>query len=86
MFDRDRLNMVNMTHAARATVTVIDAIQALPPEEQIAGITAAFKLLTERFEVSPQDAFDVANNIMHHADGGRRVEFKAMRAYMEGEL
>ncbi|MEL6509022.1 MAG: hypothetical protein AAFQ32_04470 [Pseudomonadota bacterium] len=85
MVDRDRLNHLSIKDAATATMGIIDRAQDYSPERQLIAITASFKLLTARLGIDPADAFTVADNIMNHADG-RRVEFDAVAAYMEGEL
>jgi hypothetical protein len=85
MLNRDTLNHLSVRDAATGTMAVIDAIQDMTPERQTIAIAAAFKLLMEKHKLSPQDAFTVADNIMNHADG-RRVEFDAVRAYLEHEL
>lgn len=84
-FNRDRMNMIPTREAATATMRIIDGAQDLPPEHQLVAITATFKLMIERFGVTPSDAFTVADNIMHHAQG-RRVEFDAVALYLENEL
>ena len=77
--------MLPVRDAAGATMAIIDRAQDLSPEAQIVAITASFKLLIERFGITAQDAFAIADNIMNHADG-RRVEFDAVRAYLENEV
>lgn len=84
-FNRDHMNMVPAKDAATATMRVIDGVQDLPPHLQLIAVTATFKLLLERFGVDAQDAFTVADNIINHAQG-RRVEFDAVRAYMDNEV
>lgn len=83
--NRDLMNSVGVKTAATATMRVIDRLQDLPPHVQLVALTAAYKLMVERFNVSPHDVFTVADNVMNHADG-RRDEFKAVADYMEGEL
>lgn len=83
-FNRDVLNNISPTVGATATLQLIDSIQESPVEVQMFAITAAFKLLQERFNVHPQDAFTVAHNVMNHAEG-RRVEFAGVEAYMKHE-
>jgi hypothetical protein len=85
MLNRDDMNCVGVREAATSTMAIIDRIQDMPSHVQVVAITAAFKLLMERYDMPPQDAFTVADNVMNHADG-RRVEFAAVRAYMENEL
>jgi predicted double-glycine peptidase len=84
-FNRDLMNHASIKESAASTMRVIDAAQDLPPHLQLIGITATFKLMIERFGVSPADAFTVADNIMNHAQG-RREEFNAVRAYLENEV
>jgi hypothetical protein len=79
------LNMIPVNEAAVSTMRVIDAVQDLPPEHQVVAITSAFKLLAERFNVAPQDAFTITSNIMNNAEG-RRPEFEAVKAYLQHEL
>lgn len=81
----DIMNMLPTKDAANATMYIIDKVQDLTPEQQIVAITASFKLLTERFNVEVRDAFNVADNIMNHAQG-RRVEFEAVREYLKNEV
>lgn len=83
--NRDLMNTMPVKAAALASMTVIDALQDYTPEMQLVALTATYKLMTERYDVSPHDVFTVADNVMHHADG-RRVEFKAIADYLEGEL
>ena len=83
--NKDKLNNSDVKGAALAAMTFVDTAQNLPPEDQVLGITATFKLLMEHYQINPQDAFSVANNVMNHADG-RRTEFEAVRLYMENEL
>ena len=67
--NRDPLTNISIQSAANATMSVIDAIQSRTQAEQVAGITAAFKLMTERFSITPTDAFQIAHNFMNDADG-----------------
>jgi len=64
---------------------VIDAVQDLPPHLQLIAITAAFKLMIDRFDVPAQDAFVIVDNIMQDQEG-KRPEFAAVRMYMENEV
>ena len=84
-FNPDQLNNVDAVQAANASMQLLDGIQNLPPHLQIFAVTAAFQLLTERFDIHAQSAFAVAHNVMRHADG-RRTEFKAIEMYLENEL
>lgn len=79
------MNMAGVKPSATSTMRVIDSVQDLPPHLQVIAITASFKLLIERFGVTPDDAFTATDNIMNHAQG-RRVEFDAVRAYLENQV
>ncbi len=81
----DDLNQVNAEQAGRAAFRVIDSIQTLPPEEQVAGATLAFAALIEKYDLSHSQAFRVADNIMREAYA-RVPELKALVAYVAGEL
>lgn len=83
--NRDPLNNIPIQAAANATMTVIDALQNLSQAEQVAGLTAAFKLVTDRFKLPPTDAFQIAHNFMNDAEG-KRTEFKAVEMYLEHEF
>jgi predicted P-loop ATPase len=84
-FNKDALNNVPVKDAATTTMGVITATQTLAPELQVVAITATFKLMLERYGITPADAFTVADNVMNNAIG-RREEFAAVRDYMAGEL
>lgn len=83
--NRDKLSNLKVRKAANAAMLVIDTMQQLPPEEQIAGLAAAFLLLADRVKMSPQEMFSFTTSIMNHADG-RRPEFAAVAQYMDMEL
>ena len=83
--NRDLMNQIGVKTAATSTMAVIDRLQDMPAHVQLVALTAAYKLMTERFNISPHDVFAVADNVMHHADG-RRVEFAAIADYLREEL
>lgn len=64
---------------------LVDRLQEYPPHLQVVALAAAFKLYMERYKITPFEAFTVADNIMVHATG-KRVEFDAVRMYMEHEV
>lgn len=83
-FDGDRYGNVDSRQAARAAMTVADAIQDLPAEEQVAGLACAFKLCAERYGLNVPDTLTVSGNIINTVDG-KRPEFRALAEYMEKE-
>lgn len=72
--------------AARATIKVLDAVQHGRPEEAIAGLAAAFLLITERYRLPAQDAFLATSNMMRHHDDRGRSEFDAARSYLDADV
>lgn len=83
--NRDLMNSIPPVTAARDAMSIVDLMQDMTAERQIIALTSVYRLMVERFGVSPHDIHTVSDNIMNHADG-RRAEFKAVAAYMEGEL
>lgn len=81
----DKLTNIPTRQAANATMSIIDCVQRLQPEERPVALAASFLLLAERLDVPAQDLFTYSTNIMNHADG-RRPEFKAVADYLENEL
>lgn len=85
--NKDKLNAIDAAAVATAAATVIDAVQDMEPERQIAGVTAAFKILVDHLKVDPQDVMTVVGNIISDNTGpGKRVELDAVADYMRGEL
>ena len=85
ILSRDYFNNVGVDRVAGATMGVIDRVQSLSPDLQVAALAASFLMICERYDIPAQDVFTVVNNIMNHAEG-RRPEFAAVRQYMEEEL
>lgn len=86
-FNLDTFSSANVAEAASMAMRVVDATQRgnPSPEIQAHGIAAAFILLAERFGLQPQEMFAKTTNLMHYAEG-RRPEFAAVEAYLQGEL
>jgi hypothetical protein len=85
-FDRDLFNSLSTKSAAQSTIAVLDRVQLLRPEEQIAGLAAAFLLISDRYKVPAQDAFLAASNMMRHHDDRGRSEFDAVRSYLDADV
>lgn len=83
--NRDLMNHLSTQAVARDSIAILDRLQDMPSERQIVALASVYRLMTERFDISPHDLHTIADNIMNHAQG-RRVEFEAVAAYMEGEL
>ena len=86
MINMDLVNNADLRRVARASASQLHAIQDYQPHEQVMAAAALFLTLAEHFGVSAQEAFRATTNLMNHADGQRRAEFRALRAYVEGEL
>ena len=85
-FDRDLLNNLATKKAATATLKALDAIQRLTPEEQVAGLAAAFLLVCEGYKVPPQDAYRITTHMMNHHNERGLSEFDAVRSYLEADV
>ncbi len=84
-FDRDLLANADSRQAARAAMSIVTAIQDFRPHEQVGGLAAAFMLMAEHFDIRVPDACELTGNIMNTVEG-KRPEFKAVEAYIQGEL
>lgn len=84
-FNRDAMNMAKPREVSRASLLVLNTLQDVRPEVQIMGAATVFLELAEFLGVAAQDAFTATKNLINDQDG-KRVEFKAVRAYLEGEL
>lgn len=85
LFDLDRLNNVNAERAGLAAFRVIDSLQVMSAEEQVAGAALAFAALVDKYDVMPDAAFRVADNVVKAALQ-RVPELRALLAYVAGEL
>lgn len=83
--DRDLLNVTGVKPAANATMTVIDRLQDFPPHVQVVGLAAAFLTMATHLGIPAQDVFTVTTNLINDAEG-KRPEFAAVDAYLEGEV
>lgn len=84
-FNRDVMNMAQPKHVAGAAMGVLNAIQDNRPEVQIMGVAATFLSLAEHLGIPAQEAFTATKNLIN-GDEGKRSEFRALDAYMAGEI
>ena len=82
---RDAMNMADPKEVANSAMTVVDRLQDFNPAVQAMGAAAAFLSLAEHLKIPAQDLFTSTKNLINGVDG-KRVEFRAIDAYMEGEL
>ncbi len=83
--NRDTLNMAAPVNVARAAMTVLDRLQDFDPEIQIMGAAAVFLELAEHIGIPAQEAFSATKNLIN-GDDGKRHEFRAITAYLQGEI
>lgn len=84
-FNPDVMNMASPSTVAMSAMNVLDRLQDFKPEIQVMGAAVVFLELCEYLGVPAQEAFVATKNLIN-GDNGRRVEFLAVRDYMEGEL
>lgn len=84
-FNPDVMNMASPPQVAMAAMNVLDRLQDFKPEIQVMGAAVIFLELCDYLGVPPQEAFVATKNLIN-GDNGKRVEFLAVRDYMEGEL
>ncbi|MDX0455514.1 hypothetical protein GOC72_18840 [Sinorhizobium medicae] len=83
--NRDILNMAKPVEVAGASMTVLNGLQDYPAEIQIMGAAAVFLELAEHIGIPAQEAFSATKNLIN-GDDGKRVEFRAITAYINGEI
>ncbi|MER9646771.1 hypothetical protein [Mesorhizobium sp. M0199] len=66
-------------------MTVLDRLQDFRPEIQIMGAAAVFLELANLLGIPAQEAFTATKNLIN-GDDGKRAEFRAITAYLNGEL
>ena len=86
MLDRDRMMMANLREVATAAMTIIDSIQIKPAHIQAPAVAAVIILLAEDWGVPVTDVLEAAGHMVKDADGGKRLEFKAIADYIKNEL
>jgi len=83
--NRDTMNMARPANVANAAMTVLDRLQSFPAEIQIMGAAAVFLELAEHVGIPAQEAFSATKNLIN-GDDGKRPEFAAITAYLQGEI
>lgn len=79
------MNMAKPQDVSRTALTVLNALQEVRPEVQVMGAAVVFLELSEHLGIPAQDVFTATKNLINNQDG-KRTEFRAVRAYIEGEL
>ena len=84
-FSMDRFNNADPFAVATGCIAVVDAIQNMPKDVQLAALAATFALVCEFFDVDRREALVTAERMMNDAVG-RRAEFRAASLYVRNEL
>lgn len=84
--NRDLVTNINAQSAARATMTIIDALQGVDEAARVIAVTAAFRFVLEAKGFPVNDALQIASRVMYTRDGGLRPEFFAAREYTKREM
>lgn len=83
-YNRDVMNMAQPVEVSRAAMETLNALQDHRPEIALMGAAAVFLQLADHIGIPAQEAFAATKNLIN-GDDGKRVEFKAIDAYMKGE-
>lgn len=84
--NRDAMNSASARPVANTAMAVIDRIQDRPAEHQLLGLAWCFRLVVERYGMTPQDVMTAASNLAASNEGEARPEFRGLRDYVEIEL
>lgn len=82
----ERIMNTDLRDVRQAAVQVIDSVQVLRPEEQIAGLGVLFLMLCDRFDLPPRRALEAASNMLLGARYRDETHFEALRLYLHHEL
>ncbi|WP_370791258.1 hypothetical protein [Bilophila wadsworthia] len=83
---RDLMGSVPLKDAARATMSVADALQHSPLKgARLMGLTCAFLMAAESAGLPVPDLMGMARNCMNDGEG-RRPEFRAVDDFINNEI
>jgi hypothetical protein len=85
----DKLNNLPLAQTAQSTFAVFDALQHErhdSNEQRIAAMFCAAFLAARRFGVNPNKCWELANNLIHGADGKQVPEFAGAERYLKEEF
>lgn len=84
---RDALGMVGHDSAARAAFRVLDALQTMPPAEQVAGAAEVLWLVAARFKVDiPELMTQTERRILDSLSRGDGAQVRAIKQYLREEI
>lgn len=85
----DKLNNLPLAETAQSTFAVFAQLQ-LPKhgsnEQRLAAMACALFLAARRFNVNPNKLWELANNLIHGADGKQIPEFAGAARYLKDEF
>jgi hypothetical protein len=85
----DKLNNLPLAETAQSTFAVFNELQ-LPQhdsnEQRLAAMACATFLAARRFGVNPHKLWELANNLIHGADGKQVPEFAGAARYLKEEF
>jgi hypothetical protein len=85
----DRLNNVPLSETAQSTFAIFSELQ-MPQhdsnEQRVAALACATLLAARRFGVNPNKLWELANNLIHGADGTQVPEFAGAARYLREEF
>lgn len=83
--DRDALNNANPKAVAMATLQTLMGLENHPPHIQVMAAAAVFLSLADHLGIPAQEAFTATTNLINDTEG-KCTEFRALDAYMKGEI
>lgn len=89
MIDIDRLNSVPLGPTAQSTFAVFSTLQTPDHntnEQRLAAMACALFLAARRFDVQPNRLWELANRIIHGAEGTQVPEFAGAARYLKEEF
>lgn len=92
--NRDALNSVSPHQAAQVAFLAVDAIQELPGEVQVAGISLLFLMLSKRMGMSPREVSEAIEQAGRRLEDALRPDpnnkpgdiVRALREYLKEDL
>jgi len=85
--DQDKLNSTNLYALSKATFNVINTLQREPQAVQVQALSSLFLLLCDVYEVDVRRTLEQVDRMMKDTEKQEwRVEFKAIREYIDKEL
>lgn len=85
----DKLNSLPLSATAQSTFAVFSTLQVPhhdSNEQRLAAMACAVFLAARRFGVNPNRLWELANNMIHGADGKQVPEFAGAARYLKEEF